>query len=93
MVGRGTLHGEDRLVILVAIPTISAARRLRDSGFPPPVLDGPGIGGDPESPAYVGQWTLALELGHRVNFAAVSVDLSVLSGRELGRASWLSGDC
>lgn len=67
MVGRGTLRG-DRLVILVSTPTISAARCLGDSGSPPPVLEGHGIGGAPESPVYVGQWTVALELGHRVNF-------------------------
>lgn len=65
---RGTLRGEDRSIILVSTLTISAARCLRNSGSPLPVLEGHGMGDAPESLAYVRSWTLALELGHRVNF-------------------------
>lgn len=35
---------------------------------PPPILDGHGMGGVPESLAHVGQWALALELGDRAHF-------------------------
>lgn len=41
---------------------------LLPGGSPLPVLEGHGMGDAPESLAYVRSWTLALELGHRVNF-------------------------